>query len=1080
MKWRTPLGRLTLLGTILGGVMLQVANSAETEIGSWPSGYGSVLLPIFWAGNHGSAWDINTTTNWTFSGVPTTYMQPLAPGDWTVFDDSSANPNVLLNITVSPLAITFSNSQAYSFSGDGLIAGPASLTTRGSGTVVISLANNTYTGGTDLGGSLYRLGAANALPNGGSLVVEPQATLDMNGYSVTAYALALQGVISNSSVNTATLTMGNNDAVVIWAGSILQSGSGGIAFSKNGSNAVPVVVRTTNYINGRSYVNGGLFILTNNGAILNTNSGAEFDVAATTGTAATMIVDGGTLSINNWISVGQNSSATGVQGMGTLILNRGLVQQLNNAVGFSIGSLGGMGSLTINGGQFLASGWLQLGEGTNGVGNVYLNGGVLRSSYITQGGYPSASTLFPSYINFNGGTLMPNTNIGNFLQGNSLLSYVIQPGGLYYDDLGATVTISATLHAGTAPGRFIKNGAGTLYFNGINNNSADVQINNGMFAGRGSLHGGLTLAAGSTLGAGTADVIGKLTAVGMLTINGNAYMRLTKNGGVATNDSVAAYGGVNFHLSGSDNQLVITNITTDGSKLHGGDVFQLFYDGGNGYSDDFTSVSWLQGPGPGLQYQWNAGNGTLSIMPTSPTALYAQNLTCGVGSLTVTFTNLSYDDITSGLWDFGDGTYSTNITSNVTVHTFNATCTGITNYVVLWVTNNPVSGNNWSVYSNSVPTVVAPLPPVASFTMHETNVASGEIIPFSNTSTCGVTWLWDFGDGQTSPLANPTHSYGAANTYQVTLTAANASGFNVSLPQSVTVTNGGASGIVTSLNVLGYINLYLTNGNNYVANQLDFDGTGTNNSIATVLSTNCPDGTVVFRLNPSSGYTDGVTFLSGVGWYSASGKTNDPTILLNPGEGFVIQALQPTNIILVGNLLQGGLNFVPAGFSLKANMYPFAGGLQTDLGFVPVLNDSVWRGNPSVPAFAKYTYSYNPITHITKWNPPEPSLNVGEGFFVETSAARWWTNYSSFGLLALNHSSSTPLIGWSPPILTGLSIRNGQCVLGISVMPGTSYEVQFSPDGHNWSTVAANRSGSVWTGSWPGGTRGFYRVAMQP
>ena len=33
-----------------------------------------------------------------------------------------------------------------------------------------------------------------------------------------------------------------------------------------------------------------------------------------------------------------------------------------------------------------------------------------------------------------------------------------------------------------------------------------------------------------------------------------------------------------------------------------------------------------------------------------------------------------------------------------------------------------------------------------------------------------VTWLWDFGDGTTSPVRNPSHSYAAAGTYTVMLT----------------------------------------------------------------------------------------------------------------------------------------------------------------------------------------------------------------------------------------------------------------------------------------------------------------------
>ncbi len=68
------------------------------------------------------------------------------------------------------------------------------------------------------------------------------------------------------------------------------------------------------------------------------------------------------------------------------------------------------------------------------------------------------------------------------------------------------------------------------------------------------------------------------------------------------------------------------------------------------------------------------------------------------------------------------------------------------------------------------------LAPQTLFTASETiTCASG--IQFTDTSfNAPTTWLWKFGDGQTSNIRNPFHQYTAAGVYTVTLIAGNANG----------------------------------------------------------------------------------------------------------------------------------------------------------------------------------------------------------------------------------------------------------------------------------------------------------------
>lgn len=70
----------------------------------------------------------------------------------------------------------------------------------------------------------------------------------------------------------------------------------------------------------------------------------------------------------------------------------------------------------------------------------------------------------------------------------------------------------------------------------------------------------------------------------------------------------------------------------------------------------------------------------------------------------------------------------------------------------------------------------AATPPTANFSSNSTFTCSG-IVGFTDLSVNNPTsWLWDFGDGDTSSAQNPTHTYLTSNTFTVTLIACNTYG----------------------------------------------------------------------------------------------------------------------------------------------------------------------------------------------------------------------------------------------------------------------------------------------------------------
>ena len=89
-------------------------------------------------------------------------------------------------------------------------------------------------------------------------------------------------------------------------------------------------------------------------------------------------------------------------------------------------------------------------------------------------------------------------------------------------------------------------------------------------------------------------------------------------------------------------------------------------------------------------------------------------------------------------------------------------------------------------------------PPVADFTA----VTDGLSVVLTDASTDGdgniTARSWDFGDGSGGTDANPVHTYAAAGTYDVTLTATDDDGASSSRTRSVTVDAGGSGdGVLT-------------------------------------------------------------------------------------------------------------------------------------------------------------------------------------------------------------------------------------------------------------------------------------------
>jgi PKD repeat protein len=149
---------------------------------------------------------------------------------------------------------------------------------------------------------------------------------------------------------------------------------------------------------------------------------------------------------------------------------------------------------------------------------------------------------------------------------------------------------------------------------------------------------------------------------------------------------------------------------------------------------------------------------TNSITVNAPKALFVASDTMGCPPLVVRFTNLSQGS-SSCLWIFGDGTTST---ENNPVKTYQAL--GEYDVTLIATSSNGCKDTLRKVrhiqvnFDQANYTPPAPVRGCAPFTAS-----------FQNNDPNAIGYIWDFGDGNTSTQANPTHVYENPGTYTVSL-----------------------------------------------------------------------------------------------------------------------------------------------------------------------------------------------------------------------------------------------------------------------------------------------------------------------
>jgi gliding motility-associated-like protein len=257
----------------------------------------------------------------------------------------------------------------------------------------------------------------------------------------------------------------------------------------------------------------------------------------------------------------------------------------------------------------------------------------------------------------------------------------------------------------------------------------------------------------------TTGPCGTPTATGTITVDPDATINLTSAPGTEAQELCInlPIANITYAVGGSGTGATVTGLPAGVNGVFAGGVFTI--SGTPSVAGTFNYTVTTTGVCASA-----SRSGTI-IVNALPTANFSSSLPA-CESTSITFTDLSIansGNIISWAWDFGDGNTST--VQNPT-HTY---ATPGTYTVTLTVTTDKgcvsvVLSQQITVYSK----------PNADFLVPEVCL-SDTWAQFTDLSTATppdvvTAWAWDFGDGGTSTLQNPQHSYTAVGSYNVTLT----------------------------------------------------------------------------------------------------------------------------------------------------------------------------------------------------------------------------------------------------------------------------------------------------------------------
>jgi PKD repeat protein len=291
--------------------------------------------------------------------------------------------------------------------------------------------------------------------------------------------------------------------------------------------------------------------------------------------------------------------------------------------------------------------------------------------------------------------------------------------------------------------------------------------------------------------------------------------------------------------------------------------------------------------------------GSASISRSIPvlvaiTASFSFNPASPAAGQSVQFTDSSTGNPTLWQWSFGDGGTSAAQNPN---HAFVAAGTYTVSLTIMNATGQDTVSRSVGVSAANAVN--------ASYTYSPASPTAGQAVQFTDTSSGTPTsWLWNFNDGTTSVVQNPSHIFATAGAYSVNLMASNTTGAN-NITKTVVIAS-------PSLPVAGFS----FNPSNPVLGQtIQFSDASTGNP--TSWQWNFGDGASSTAQNPSYTYSSPGTYT--VTLTIRAGTNSDSTTKpVTIGNSDVITAASPSYSDVAAAIAAastGGTVLVPAGSS---------------------------------------------------------------------------------------------------------------------------------------------------------------------